>query len=127
MVGLCWLAGLLTHDHPLHPVRSETPPQWRGACAAVVRDATGLRRHNERAVYISSWAAGRHTFEQGLKILEGALAIGRQADAVAPDAVKTRMDLVQGRATSSTSVADSAVFSKIKSWLLATKQTEGTA
>ena len=81
----------------------------------------------ERAAYISSWAAGRHTFEQGLKILEGALAIGRQAEAPAPDAVKTRMDLVQNRATTPTSVADSAVFSKIKSWLLATKQTEGTA
>ena len=91
------------------------------ACA----DTTQVER--ERAAYISSWAAGRHTFEQGLKILEGALAIGRQADAVAPDAVKARMDLVQGRATSSTSVADSAVFSKIKSWLLAMKQTEGTA
>ena len=93
----------------------------RLACA----DTTQVER--ERAAYISSWAAGRHTFEQGLKILEGALAIGRQADAVAPDAVKTRMDLVQGRATSSTSVADSAVFSKIKSWLLAMKQTEGIA
>ena len=81
----------------------------------------------ERAAYIGSRTAGPFTFEEGLETLEGALAIGRQAEAPAPDAVKTRMDLVQNRATTPTSVADSAVFSKIKSWLLATKQTEGTA
>ena len=79
-----------------------------------------------RAAFIQSRTAGKYNFAEGLNILEGALAIGRQADALAPDAVKTRMDLVQGRATSSTSVADSAVFSKIKSWLVATKQSEGT-
>ena len=118
---ICRLAMQL-NDMADDPERQHLLPfVTRLACA----DTTQVER--ERAAYISSWAAGRHTFEQGLKILEGALAIGRQADAVAPDAVKTRMDLVQGRATSSTSVADSAVFSKIKSWLLATKQTEGTA
>ena len=115
---ICRLAMEL-NDMADDPARQHLLPfVTRLACA----DTTQVER--ERAAYISSWAAGRHTFEQGLKILEGALAIGRQADAVAPDAVKTRMDLVQGRATSSTSVADSAVFSKIKSWLLATKQTE---
>jgi len=46
------------------------------------------------------------------------------AGALAPEALRTRMDLVQGRATSATSVPDSAFSSKIKSWLLATKQTE---
>jgi len=81
----------------------------------------------ERAGYIGSRTAGAITFEEGFKTLEEALAIGRQAETLAPDAVKTRMDLVQGRAASPTSVADSAIFSKIKSWLLATKQTEGTA
>jgi hypothetical protein len=92
----------------------------RLACA----DESPVER--ERAAYIGSRTAGSLTFEEGLQTLEGALAIGRQAEALAPDAVQT-MDLVQGRATSPTSVADSAVFSKIKSWLLATKQTEGTA
>ena len=93
----------------------------RLACA----DTSPVER--ERAAYIGSRTAGPVTFEEGLETLEGALAIGRQAEAPAPDAVKTRMDLVQNRATTPTSVADSAVFSKIKSWLLATKQTEGTA
>ena len=35
-VELRWAAGLLAHDHPLHPaVPYQVPPQWRGACAAV--------------------------------------------------------------------------------------------
>ena len=93
----------------------------RLACA----DTSPVER--ERAAYIGSRTAGPLTFEEGLETLEGALEIGRQAEAPAPDAVKTRMDLVQGRATSPTSVADSAVFSKIKSWLLATKQSEEAA
>jgi hypothetical protein len=93
----------------------------RLACA----DRSPVER--ERAAYIGSRISGPVTFEEGLETLAGALAIGRAADAVASDAVQTRMNLVQGRATSPTSVADSAVFSKIKSWLLATKQSEGTA
>ena len=90
----------------------------RLACA----DTAPVER--ERAAYIGSRTAGPVTFEEGLKTLEGALAIGRQAEALAPEALRTRMDLVQGRATSATSVPDSAFFSKIKSWLLATKQSE---
>ena len=76
----------------------------------------------QRADYIGSRTEGRYTFEEGLKTLEGALAIGRPAEDLAHDAVRTRMSLVQSRATSPTSIADSALFSKMKSWLLA-KQT----
>jgi hypothetical protein len=76
----------------------------------------------ERATYIGSRTAGRYTFEEGLKVLEGALAIGRPPEDLAPDAVRTRTGFVQTRATSPTSVAVSPFFSKIKSWLLA-KQT----
>ena len=81
----------------------------------------------ERAEYI--W---RHTrgypygipFEVGLKALDGALAIGRQADPFDPHEVKTRMDTartepVTRAATHETdlSVPDSSFFSKVKSWL----------
>jgi hypothetical protein len=47
--------------------------------------------------------------------LEGALAIGRQAEASAPDEVRTRMELVQRSATTE-SIADSANFAKVKNW-----------
>jgi hypothetical protein len=45
----------------------------------------------ERAAYIHWHTARRFPFQAGLEVLEGALAIGRQADALGPDTVKTRM------------------------------------
>jgi len=78
----------------------------------------------ERAVYIHRHTARRFTFQEGLEVLEGALAIGRDADALGPETVKTRMDAVQGRATTPTSIADTPLFSKIKGWFGMAKQTE---
>ena len=46
----------------------------------------------ERAAYIHSRTARHYTFLEGLQILEGALAIGRQAEDAAPDEVRTRME-----------------------------------
>ena len=57
-----------------------------------------------------------HSFDYGLKVLEEALAIGRQADPLGPDEASSRMKEVQARATGPTSVADSPVFAKIKKW-----------
>jgi len=78
----------------------------------------------DRAVYIHWHTAGRLTFQKGLAVLKGALAIGRQADALGLDTVKTRMGAVQGRAITSTSVAERPLLSKIKGWFGATKQNE---
>jgi len=77
-----------------------------------------------RELYISMRVRKHVTFERGLEILEGALAIGRQADALALEAVKTRMDSVQGQAATTTSVPDTHLFAKIKDWFGLTKQTE---
>jgi hypothetical protein len=71
----------------------------------------------QRADYITSHLRRGFSLEQGVKALEGALAIGRQADRPGVAEVKTRMDIVQERATTATSVPDSPVFSKIASWL----------
>jgi len=68
-----------------------------------------------RAAYIQSRTARHCTFLEGLKILEGALAIGRQAETSAPDEVRTRMETVQWSATAG-SIADSPNFSKVQSW-----------
>ena len=38
------------------------------------------------------------TFQRGLEVLEGALAIGRQADALALEDVQSRMDGAKSRA-----------------------------
>jgi hypothetical protein len=48
-----------------------------------------------RATYIRQCICNYHyfgvTFEQGLEVLEGALTIGRQADPLGPEDVRTRM------------------------------------
>ena len=75
-----------------------------------------------REIYIASRARKHVTFERGLEILEGALAIGRQADALGPETVKSRMADVQSRATTATSVPDPSLLSTIKGWFGATKQ-----
>jgi len=77
-----------------------------------------------RATYIHGHTAGRLTVQEGLAVLEGALAIGRQADALGLDTVKTMMGAVQGRATTATSIANRPLLSKLKGWLGVAKQTE---
>jgi hypothetical protein len=81
----------------------------------------------ERAAYIRARWSYPFAFRAGIEVLEGALAIGRQADSLGLDTVKTRMGAVQGRATTATSVADTPLFSKLKSWFGAAKQNEPAA
>jgi hypothetical protein len=77
-----------------------------------------------REHYIAARAGHGLTFERGLDILEGALAIGRQADVLGPETVKSRMADVQGRATTATSVTEKPLLSSIKGWFGVTEQTE---
>jgi hypothetical protein len=83
----------------------------------------------QRAIHIHRHTPGRLTFQEELAVLEGALAIGRQADALELDTVKTRMGAVQGRATTTTSVpdTDNTLLSKIKGWFGVAKQSEPAA
>src|SRR3712207_3332535 len=118
---ICHLAMRLNDEASDTERQRLLPFVTRLACA----DTPEVER--ERACYIGSHTARRFTFQEGVEVLEGALAIGRQADVLAPDEVKTRMDGVQGRATTATSVADSPLFSKIKSWFGAIKQTESAS
>ena len=54
-------------------------------------------------------------------MLEGALAIGRQADPLGPGEVQTRMDAARAKgskpARPAASVDEKPFFSKVKSWL----------
>ena len=54
----------------------------------------------------------------------GSLAIERQADTLGVEEVRTRLNKVQSRASSAASVADSAIFAKVKRWLERKKLTE---
>ena len=76
---------------------------------------------NERDTYIELEVLGCFSFdkcitlEQGLEVLEGALAIGRQADPLGPEVVKLRLDAVRGRAiTPTSSVPKAPLLSTIK-------------
>jgi hypothetical protein len=71
----------------------------------------------EREVYIAQHLRCRISFHDRLEVLEDALAIGRQADVLATDEVRSRLDAVQQSANARTSVADHFKFSKIKEWL----------
>ena len=77
-----------------------------------------------RAAFIKSQNVTAYSFEHGLRVLEGALAIGRQADAMPAADVRGRMNEVQSHASRATSVVDIPVFAKVKRWLERMKQTE---
>ena len=116
---ICHLAMVLNDQASDANRQRLLPFVTRLACA----DTPEIER--ERAEYI--W---RHTrgypygipFEVGLKALDGALAIGRQADPFAPDEVKTRLDQVRAKATTPASGEDLPFFSKVKDWFT-TKET----
>jgi hypothetical protein len=59
-------------------------------------------------------------FQEMFDVLKGALAIGRQADMLAPEEVTTRLQAAQQSAptptTASTTVAPSSKLAKIKAW-----------
>ena len=76
----------------------------------------------EREAYIVAHTRWRLPFQEGISVLEGALAIGRQAGVSAPDEVRTRMEAVQASATIPTSVPDTPLLAKIKKWF-GTKET----
>jgi hypothetical protein len=67
------------------------PYVMRLACA----DAPGVEA--ERAAYIDTWTRVASTFDQRLAILDGALAIGRAADALPVEDAASRLDAVRRR------------------------------
>src|SRR3712207_2773579 len=82
----------------------------RLACA----DTAEVER--QRAAFIHLYMTYRLSFRERLEVLEGALAIGRQVEVPAPGAVRTRLETIRWGAATPTSVPDSAVSAKIKSW-----------
>src|SRR5688572_30132444 len=69
----------------------------------------------KRAAFIKTQNVTAYSFDHGLWVLECALAIGRKADAMPALEVRSRMDKVQSGSSRATSLADSPVFSKVKS------------
>jgi hypothetical protein len=118
---ICRLAMRLNDEASDSDRQRLLPFVTRLACA----DAPEVER--ARAAYIASHASGHLPFQRGLEILDGALAIGRKADLFANDDVRTRMDAVRARATTPTSLPDTPLFAKIKSWFLSKGELEHTS
>ena len=78
--------------------------------------ADTMEVEREREAYIGLRMRYRLAFREGLQILEGALAIGRQADGFAPEEVTTRLESVRQSATPPTLAAYSSKLAKIKAW-----------
>ncbi len=81
---------------------------------------------NARAAYIAARMVRGMGFDERLKVLEGALAIGRRADSFAADEVRSRMATVQAQATTPTSIPDTPLLAKIQSWFWSRAETETT-
>jgi hypothetical protein len=72
----------------------------------------------EREAYIRShMPKGALTVQKGIDILEGALAIGRQADHLAPEVLRTRMDAAKHGMQTSAPQPDRPLFGKVKAWV----------
>src|ERR687884_766925 len=91
---ICWLA-LLLNDMANDEDRQRLLPYVvRLACA----DTPEVER--KRSAYIrSQMPKGKLSIEKGIEILEGALAIGRQAKQPTLDMVRTRMDAARAETT----------------------------
>jgi len=73
----------------------------------------------EREVYIDARLRLRLPFRERLAILEGVLAIGRQADVAAPEEVRVRLEDLQQTAISRTSADEHPLLVKVHGWLAA--------
>jgi len=82
----------------------------RLACA----DTEQIER--ERAAYIHTRTRRRISFEEGLAVLEGALAIGRQADDLDAADVTSRMSAARSRVKDPTSVPEQSLAALFTSW-----------
>jgi hypothetical protein len=107
---ICTLA-LYLNDWSSDEERQQLLPfVTRLACA----DTMEIER--EREAYIGLRMRYRLPLREGLQILEGALAIGRQADGLAPEEVTTRLETVRQSASLPTPAASSSNLAKIKAW-----------
>jgi hypothetical protein len=109
---ICALAMQLNDEASDEERQQLLPFVIRLACADT------LEVEQEREAYIAARMRWRLSFRQRLEILTGALAIGRRADELAPDEVRTRMAGVQKCAATPTSVDEHPLISKFQGWFV---------
>jgi hypothetical protein len=108
---ICRLAMLLNDEASDAQRQQLLPYVTRLACADTAQV------ESEREAYIALHMRYYLKFPDRLKVLEGALAIGRPADGPVPEEVRARLNAVQQGAQAPSSVADHPKFAKLKAWL----------
>ena len=108
---ICTLAMQLNDEASDEERQHLLPFVTRLAC----RDTVEIERARE--AYIAARIRYRLPFRQGLQILEGALAIGRQADLLAPEEVTTRLEAARQAASHPPITVYSSKLAKLKAWL----------
>src|SRR5919199_4821872 len=109
---ICRLALLLNDSATDADRQLLLPYVTRLACA----DTPEVER--KRQDYIDSQMR-KDTFgiEKGIEILEGALAIGRQAEPLAPETARTRLGAVRGKPLTASAKPNRLLSGKLKAWL----------
>ena len=100
---ICRLAMRLNDEATDEQRQRLLPFVTRLACA----DTEAVER--KRAAYIHTRTSRRISFEAGVAVLEGALAIGRQADDLDAADVSARMSTARSRAKPSTSMPEASL------------------
>jgi len=107
---ICRLAMRLNDEATDEQRQRLLPFVTRLACA----DTEAVER--ERAAYINTRMSGKVSFEDGLTVLAGALAIGRQAEPLDAVDVSSRMSEGRTRAKHATSVPEESLSALFTSW-----------
>jgi hypothetical protein len=121
---ICRLAMLLNDGASDEERQLLLPFVTRLACA----DTREIERKREAYIGarlpMAQLVMGKVSIETGVEVLEGALAIGRRADPLAPEVARTRMDAARSEATDVSLVRDDTLFGKVKAWFTAAKVPE---
>ena len=107
---ICRLAMRLNDEATDEQRQRLLPFVIRLACA----DTEQIER--KRGAYIHTRMTGRFSFDEGLEVLAGALAIGRQADDLDDADVSTRMSTARSRSKHPTSVPGTPLAPLLTSW-----------
>ena len=120
---ICHLAMLLNDSVSDEERQRLLPFVTRLACAdtwAVEhKRETYIRAH----LPIANLVMGDVSIEKGIEVLEGALAIGRQAEPLTAETAQNRMDVAK-KAPTAGSKPNRSLFGKVKAWLAAKKVPE---
>ena len=72
--------------------------------------------HYKPIAHVTQMPKGALSIEEGIEILEGALAIGRQAEPLAPETARTRLEAVRGKPLTASPKPNRPLSAKLKAW-----------